>query len=463
MRFLAPGPAPEERRSFIKRSLQFMGIGATGVLLFLVAFGAWLATEFYAATPAKLYHRYWQAAPIFAYDPAQLKGWEQWKHKFDSQIQTDADAIKFANEMLGSIKDPFTRAHTREEVAQMMQAASGTFAGIGVGLGFKADEDGKPVLDGNGEPLPQSNADGYPVIERVFDGGPAATAGMQAGDAIKSANGVSLKDKSLNDIIKELKGQPGTAVKLTVETDGVDREVDITRGVVSVPAVNVKRFGDVGYIQLTGFEQDDTLAEMRNALDQLKDTEKLVLDLRGNPGGRVDICINLVAMFLEEGDVVSIRNRIPFGGHSKTTYRLHKGGMTVEELDEESGRVTSRNSRREPYRAGGKSIVILVNGHSASASEMFSGALKDNDRAVVVGEKTFGKGIGQMMLPMPNGSMFRVTTLRYFTPNGTWVGDGSDESHGIPPHHEVKPGKGFKPQTGSDNQLQFALDLLNGK
>jgi len=461
--FLAPGPAPEQRKGFLKRSLQFLGLGFTSITLFIAAFGLYVASEFFAATPQNLYHRVWQVAPIFIYDPSALKDWEQWKHKYDSQIQTDEDAVKFANEMLNSIDDPFTRFHGREEVARMQQEMSGTFAGIGVGLGYKADEDGKPVMDAAGEVLPQSNAAGYPVIERVFDGGPAGNAGMKAGDAIKSANGVDLKDKPLKDIVKELKGAPGTPVKLVVESAGVERTLDIVRGVVSSPAVTTKRYGDVGYIALSGFEQDDTLQEMRDALTSLKDTNKLVLDLRGNPGGRVDICINLVAMFMEEGDVVSIRNRVPFGGHSKTTYRLHKNGMTVEELNEDTGEVTKSEQRRPAYLAGGKEIVILVNGHSASASEMFTGALKDNNRATVVGEKTFGKGIGQMMLPMPNGTILRVTTLRYFTPNGTWVGDGSAAHHGIEPQFEVKPGKAFRPGTATDNQLNFALDLLNKK
>lgn len=463
MSFLTPAPAHEVRRGFVKRSLQFLGLGATGVALFIVAFGAWLATEFYCATPQKLYHRAWQAAPAFIYDPGTMQNWDQWKHKFDADIKTDEDAVKHANDMLKSLSDPFTRMHTREEVEQMKMQSSGSFAGIGIGLGYQADADDKPVLDASGEPLPKTNENGYPVIDKVFEGGPAATAGVQIGDAIKSANGVDLKGKSLKEIVTELKGKPGTPVSLVIQTNGVDRSVDITRALIKTPSVITKTYGDVGYVQLTGFEQDDTVKQMKNALDTLKNSKSLVVDLRGNPGGRVDICISLVSLFLEEGDVVSIRNRIPFGGHSKTTYRLTKTGMTVEELDEASGEVTVKTESREPYMAAGKSVVILINGHSASASEMFTGALKDNKRATVVGEKTFGKGIGQLMLPMPNGTLLRVTSLRYFTPNGTWLGDGSSKLHGIEPDNKVVPGKGFKPLTDSDNQLEFALQLLRGK
>ncbi len=458
MMFLAP--AHDKRRSFLARSLQFMGLGAASIALFVLAFGAFVATEFMFATPKNVYHRAWQAAPIFIYDPAALKDWEQWKHKFDSEIHTDEDAVRFANEMLKSINDPFTHLHTRDEVSQMKQSASGKFAGIGIGLGFKADADGKPVMV-NGEVLPATNADGFPVVEKVFDGGPAASAGMKVGDAIKSANGVDLRGKDLTEIVKELKGKSGTQVKVVVQTDGAaEQTLDITRGIVKIPAVTTKRHGDIGYIRLDSFEQDTTVDEMKDALTKLNDTKSLVLDLRGNPGGRVDICIDLVSMFLESGDVVSIRNRVPFGGHSTTTYRLDKDGMTVEEKDESTNSTTSERKSRQAYMAQGKSIVILVNGHSASASEMFTGALKDNKRAIVVGEKTFGKGIGQMLLPMPNGTMLRITTLRYFTPNGTWLGDGSAAHHGITPDHVVAPGAGFKPNTATDNQLDFALKLL---
>jgi len=459
--FLAPGPAPEERKSFFKRALQFMGLGSLGITLFLVALGAYVATEFYAASPEKLFHRVWQVAPGFAYDPSQMKDWDQWEHKFDGKIKTEEDAVRYANEMLDSLKDPFTHYHSREEVQAMRQEMSGTFAGIGVGLGYKADEDGKPVLDKSGEVLPQTNAAGYPVIDKVFDDGPAGKAGMKAGDAIKSANGVDLKDKNLKDIVKELKGKPGTPVTLVVESAGVERQLDIVRGVVNSPAVLTKRYGDVGYIALSSFEQDDTIEEMAAALKSMQDAKSLVIDLRGNPGGRVDICIDLVSLFLSEGDVVSIRNRVPFGSYSKTTYRLLQDRMVVEELDEADGTTSTKVQQRYADLTAGKKIVLLVNGHSASASEMFTGALKDNNRVTVVGEKTFGKGIGQLFMPMPNGTVLRITTLRYFTPNGTWVGDGSAAHHGIEPHHTVVPGKGFRPGTPTDNQLDFALKFLN--
>jgi Periplasmic protease len=200
---------------------------------------------------------------------------------------------------------------------------------------------------------------------------------------------------------------------------------------------------------------------MKAAIQSLSGSEKLVIDLRGNPGGRVDICIDLVSLFLKEGTVVSIRNRVPYKGYTKTSHVLTTGAMVEEELDEATGAVTQTMGAREMNVAGDKPVVILVNGHSASASEMFTGALKDNGRAVVVGEQTFGKGIGQMIIPFPNGTMLGVTTLRYFTPNGTWLGDGSSQHHGITPDHVVKQEtKVLRPGSDTDNQLKFALELL---
>src|SRR5262249_17358773 len=145
-----------------------------------------------------------------------------------------------------------------------------------------------------------------------------------------------------------------------------------------------------------------------------------------------------VNLFLKEGTIVSMRNRIPYQGYSKTTHSLTANELITEDVDEASGRTTKTSEPRLANLTGDKPIVILVNGHSASAAEMFTGALKDNGRAIVVGEQSFGKGIGQTIIPFLNGTMLGVTSLRYFTPNGTWLGNGSSEHHGIKPDHEVK-------------------------
>lgn len=459
-------PKAETQRGFLGRFLQTFGLGATAAILFVVAASTFFASHFLFTTPEGLYHRVYQAVPIFLYEPnanPNWSSWQSWEHKYDGKIKSDADAVKYANEMIGSLNDPFTHLYSAEETRAMKQQMSGQFSGIGIGLDVQMDPSGeKPLLSSDGKPMPKADADGYPLVDRVFEGGPSDSAGLKAGDALVSADGIDFKDKSLDVVVTALKnGKSGTTVKLIVRRDGADHPVDVVRGVINSPAVTVKTFGKTGYIRLESFEQDDTVEEMKAALKSLSGSESLVIDLRGNPGGRVDICIDLVSLFLKEGTVVSIRNRVPYQGYSKTTHSLTAGDMVEEELDEGSGAVTRSIGPREAYMAGGKPIVILVNGHSASASEMFTGALKDNGVAVVIGEQTFGKGIGQMIIPFPNGTMLGVTTLRYFTPNGTWVGDGSSQHHGIKPDHEVKQAtKVLRPGSDTDNQLQFALELL---
>lgn len=464
--YFAPKAPPEKRRGMFVRFLQTLGLGGAATFLLLVVIGGYFLNHFYNATPQQLYQYTWQTVPQFAYDPAALKDWDSWKGKFDSELKTQDDAVGRANEMLESLNDPFTHLHSAEEVRRMAQDASGQFAGIGIVMGIQTDGQGKPVLDSSEKPLPIANTKGYPTIERVMDGGPAAAAGMQAGDALVSADGKDLAGKNLVDVIAQLKGEPGSEVDLVIDRNGTELKVHLTRALVSVPAVTVERYGankQIGYIRLDSFEQTDTVDEMRAALTSLDDAESLILDLRGNPGGSVDICIRLVSLFIDKGDVVKIRQRIPFGGHMVTVHSLTDKLSVVSELDEDSGEVTVSSGSRLPNMSGAKKVVILVNGGSASASEMFSGALKDNGRAVLVGEKTFGKGIGQLILPFFNGTALRITTLRYYTPSGLWVGDGSSEHHGIEPNFEVKPATGLKPGTDSDNQLQFAIELLEKK
>jgi carboxyl-terminal processing protease len=174
--------------------------------------------------------------------------------------------------------------------------------------------------------------------------------------------------------------------------------------------------------------------------------------------------LQLTSLFINDGKLVSIRERDAGSGHSLSTFSVNPKDLVISVKDETSGRVRDQHVKRLKAIAGNKQIVILVNGHSASASEMFTGALKDNGRATVVGERTFGKGIGQSVLRMPNGTSLHITSLRYFTPSGNWLGDGgnSSESYGIEPDHQVKLVETPKTRLGSpnDNQLSFALELI---
>lgn len=427
-----------------------------------------------STTPENLYKIVYRVAPAYLYETTA--NWSQWEHRYDGRIKTDADAVKFANEMLASLNDPYTRLYSAEETRAMKQGVSGQFSGIGIGLDIRMDQSGeKPLLSPDGEPMPKADADGYPLVDRVFEGGPALAAGLEVDDAIVSADGVDFKNKSLNVVVDTLtNGKTGTTVKLIARREGADRSIEIVRGLIEVPNVTVKQFGDVGYIRLESFEPEDTVDEMRAALKSLFDSDSLVIDLRGNPGGVVGNSIDLAGLFLGEGTVVSVDSRVPYGGYLTTKYVLTKSnlveydessstGTRSERHDEPSG-LTARTEQREENLSGDRPVVILVNGRTGSASEMFTGALKDNGRAVVVGEQTFGKGVAIAFIDFPNDTMLSVTMQRYFTPKGAWLGDGNSNKHGIVPDLEVRQtARLLQPGSANDNQLRYALDLLAGE
>lgn len=452
-----PQPAGKRRRSLFTTLLK---AGLVTALLFVI--GVFIAGYMYLhTTPQGLYHRAWQTAPAFAYDQAAYKDWPSYEHKYDSSIHNDADAIKYANETLGTLKDPYTRLEDPQEVAQEDLAASGQLTGIGISLRVKLDAQHEMVKDAQGQPLAETDHNGFPVIKEVRDGGPAKGAGLRNGDAITSVDGVSTKNITIDSLIKKIRGEAGTSLTLGINRNGQDLPpLSITRAVLHIPAVTTKNLPDnIGYIKLESFEQNDGDQEMAAALQQLSQSRALILDLRGNPGGQVDQAIKMASLFLDRGTVVSIKTRVPFGDYETTTYSLTTTDLV--ETKEEGGKTTTTSTTRIANQSGHKPLIILVDGGSASAAEMFTGALKDNGRAVIVGEKTFGKGIGQTVLPFANGTRLRVTTLHYFTPNGTWLGDaGITVSTGITPDHVVKADKGLEIGTDNDNQLEAAQRLF---
>lgn len=458
--FAPPLPPDGRRNGRLARVLQTIGLGAAASVLFLAALILFVASHFFV-TPQELYHRTWEATGQHIYDPQALANWKSFEHKYDAQIKTDEDAIKYSNEMLKSLDDPFTTLESPQEVTANNRAMAGKFGGIGIVLGIKTNADGDPVMN-NGVPQTDADGDGYPLIKEVKDG-PAKSAGIKEGDAIVSIDGKSAKDKQLPEIIPLIQGDAGQPLELVVRRSGQNITVPLVRAVIDVPAVTTKQFGDVGYIRLESFMQGDAGEEMANALKQLSSAKSLIIDLRSNPGGQVNVCIELVAMFIDDGQIVSMKQRIPGGGHLTVTFEKRAGQLHATAVNSDTGSTMKEVGPAPKNLSGGKPIVILVNGHSASASEMFTGALKDLGRATVVGEKTFGKGIGQSLIPMPNGTRLHVTSLRYFTPKGTWLGDAHKDRRGIEPDVKVESPKRFKALTESDVQFQTALEILNKK
>lgn len=459
MKFLAP--AHEVRKGWFTRFMQFAGLSLTAVVLLGVAISMHFAALYLAPTPHQLYHITWESLPHLTYDQSKLKNWDDWEHKFDDKIKTHEDAVKYANEMIASLDDPHTRLHGAKEIEALNQQAEGNFAGVGIQFELKKNPDNSPATFPSGVPYPNSSADGYPIVHKVIDSGPAQQAGVQDGEALISADGESFKDAPMDKLIGKLKDKAGTEVSVVVRsTSGVERTVLITRGIVEIPAVTVETYGNVGYIGLSGFIQDDTIDEMRAAFQELEDAEALVFDLRGNSGGRLDFAFTIASMFLDDGDIVKVKSRIPGMGYQEIITRLTKSHLQGVLVDPNGKETVLGEGGRQPDLSDGRPVVLLVDGGSASASEVLTGALMSNDRAEVVGTRTYGKGIGQSMLPFAGRTMLRITSFRFYAPDGTWAGDAHKNKIGFQPDHFVEKADNFDPLTDDDNQLQFALELL---
>lgn len=268
-------------------------------------------------------------------------------------------------------------------------------------------------------------------IVSPIKGTPAAREGLQNGDIILRINGESAIHMSSDDAAQLMRGEPGTQLDLSIfrPSESKEYEFKIIREIINVPSVEDKVIGDgvpLGYIKLNQFHARST-QEIVDSLNQLneKNIKGLILDLRDNGGGDFPASIAIADIFLEEKEVVSDKDA---RGH-ETVHRAEAGSFKLP-------------------------MVILVNGNSASASEVLSGALQDNKRALLVGEKTYGKGLVQTLFPLRDGGALKLTTQRYFTPNGTDINE-----IGINPDYVVK-----NPEAGDrDLQLERAIEVLKGQ
>ena len=286
--------------------------------------------------------------------------------------------------------DPHSSFMTKEEFGELMSETKGSFSGIGIEITTK---------------------DKVLTVVSPIEGTPAYLAGMKAGDKIIKVEGESTLDMSLMEAVKKIRGQEGTVVNLTVFREGEEKPLEfaIKRGVI--PLKSVRYFSltpDIGYVRVSNF-QSNTSEDLSKALEDLEKGGKLkglILDMRNNPGGLLSQAIEVSELFLDSGIIVSTKGRT--GSHDIEA-RAHK------------------NSHPRVYP-----MIVLVNGGSASASEIVAGAFQDNKRALILGSRTFGKGSVQTILPLSDGSGLRLTTARYYTPSGKSI-----QSSGITPDIEI--------------------------
>jgi carboxyl-terminal processing protease len=291
--------------------------------------------------------------------------------------------------------DPHSSYLTPEMLKQVEVETKGVFGGLGIEIGVK---------------------DGVLTVIAPIEDTPAFRAGLQAGDKIVRIESEPTREMNVMDAVKRLRGEPGTQVTIWIVREGLSepRSFTITRDIIKIKSVKSKPMGDgIGYVKLTQFQQD-TDGDLEKALQTLTKEKGglkgLVLDLRNNPGGLLDQAVKVADKFVESGLIVYTDGRIE---NQKFKYFAHKDGTYL-----------------------GFPMVVLVNAGSASASEIVAGALQDHGRAILLGMPTFGKGSVQTIIPMEDGSAIRLTTARYYTPNGRSI-----QAKGIEPDISVTDGR----------------------
>jgi carboxyl-terminal processing protease len=307
-----------------------------------------------------------------------------------------------------SILDPHSAYLTKEGYKEMQISTTGSFGGLGIEIGVRDD-----VL----------------TVITPIDGTPAFNAGVLPGDRIVKIDGRSTADMSLEDAVKLLRGPKGTDVTITILRDRRDNPVDmtITRAMIHIESVKSEMLEPgYGYIKVRNF-QVDTADDIRSSLEEMGPLKGLVLDLRYNPGGLLDQAVSVSDIFLSSGLIVYTDGRRP---EEKTEYRARKEGTF-----------------------DGFPMIVLINGGSASAAEIVSGALQDNKRAIVVGVKSFGKASVQSIRPLNDGSALKLTVARYYTPSGRSI-----QATGIEPDIRVD-----QKLPGSDTEEQKMQTFLREK
>jgi len=349
--------------------------------------------------------------------------WKAVRNDYLNRTYTsDEEAYKAIREMLKKLDDPYTRFMDPEEFKNMQVETSGELTGVGIQL--TQDEETKKLV----------------VISPIEDT-PAFTAGILAKDIIIKIDGKSTEGMDTNQAVSLIRGEANTEVTLTILRGSKELEFKLKRAKIEIhpvrKSVQKTPIGEVGYIRLNQFSAN-AVSEMRSAIKDLEEKKVTgyILDLRSNPGGLLYGSIEIARMWLKEGTIVSTVNRV--GEADRQT--ANKAAITD------------------------KPLVVLVDGGSASASEILSGALEDNKRAVLVGTKTFGKGLVQAVREVGNGSGLAVTIAKYFTPNGT------DINHaGIEPDFKVELTEEQKQElrrdrdkiaTTADPQYAKAMEVL---
>lgn len=360
--------------------------------------------------PQKLFDKTWKVINREYYEPSlNNQNWYRWKEHYRNKIKTDEDARVAIDTMIASLNEPYTRFMPKKDFEDLTTSITSKIYGIGVNI--------------------YSNA-GKIEIFNVMPATPADFAQLKQGDIITAVNGKDINGMNVSDVAAIVRGPENSVVELTILRNNKKLTKKIKRKEIKIKSVKSSILDNhIGYIQILSFMSGTTPNEFLEALENTKNTDSLILDLRGNTGGLLDNAVFIADMFINNGTIVDIIYR---NGYKKS----------IKAQDEHLGMQ--------------KPVVVLVNGASASASEILSGALKDTHKATLVGRKTFGKGLVQKVVPLPNQTGVNVTIARYLTPNGTDI-----NKLGIKPDIEVGNEFDFFVGNQKDEQLEKAKEVLN--
>jgi carboxyl-terminal processing protease len=328
---------------------------------------------------------------------------------FDGEI-TDEEILNGQKSgLVAAANDPYTEFFTEAETKEFNEQLNGTFEGIGAELGKEGS---------------------FVTIVAPIKGAPAEKAGIQSGDIIIEINGEPATDITVTEAVNLIRGPKGETVNLKLIRNGEEVDVSIVRDTITIDSVESELQGETGVITISRFG-DDTVKLARQAATDLKDqgAKNIILDVRGNPGGLIDAAVDVSAIWLPKGSTVLEEKR---------------NGVVVQTF----------KTSDQPILAG-IPTVVLINGGSASASEIVAGALHDNGVATLIGEQTYGKGSVQRVIPLSAGGSLKVTIARWFTPEGKNI-----DKEGISPDQEVELTVEDR-QAKQDPQLEAAKEYLN--
>ncbi len=319
------------------------------------------------------------------------------------------------NGLLQSL-DPYSGYMSPEIFNEMQTETSGEFGGLGIEVTMES---------------------GVVKVISPIDDTPASKAGIKAGDYIVKINDTQVQGKSLSEAVELMRGPVGSSIELTIRRRGEKKALtfNVTREIIQIKSVKAELLEkNIGYIRLTSFNENSAgqIKKEINKFEKNKDLKSYILDLRNNPGGLLSQAIKISDFFLDNGEIVSTKSRQQ---SENRKWFAKKGDLTK-----------------------GKTILVLINYGSASASEIVAGALKDHKRAILIGENSYGKGSVQSIIPLKNKGAIRLTVAKYYLPSGKSISEV-----GVSPDIEIdEESDDFKIKTETDNQLNYAIKLLNG-